>query len=277
MRAVTPDEVLEVARVHGTLAAMTWSSWSRSRVVALRQRVDGYDRGRGRSTRAELEAAKVREDCDCPRCRQARGINQPRLTADQQAMVEANVGLIGFWLDRMQVPEATWEDQFQDGMFGLMRAAQLFDPDRGYRFSTYATNWIKQTIMRGRATLNGKGYRQAVTANGGKLQGLDWAPPVSLDVPLGDDQPDGLGMFLSSSSDTEAEALGRYEMDRLLEVLAEVCHGKLDRAVLTGIANGKSYASIARELGRSPQAIQQRFARLQQRIIERYNPRDLAA
>ncbi|MBS1862995.1 MAG: sigma-70 family RNA polymerase sigma factor [Actinobacteria bacterium] len=65
-------------------------------------------------------------------------------------LVEANVRYV-FWIARRFEPitELPYEDLVQEGMFGLIRAAELFDPSLGYRFTTYAHAWIVQAVQRG--------------------------------------------------------------------------------------------------------------------------------
>ena len=79
-------------------------------------------------------------------------MNSKPLTKYQKKLVEENIGLIGFVLKRYTfVPwnaVVSKEDRFQAGFFGLRRAAQLFNPKKKFRFSTYATRWIFQSMSR---------------------------------------------------------------------------------------------------------------------------------
>jgi hypothetical protein len=103
------------------------------------------------------------------------GASWPALTDEQAETVAANLGLVGWVLGKAGTPEREWDDSWQDGVLGLCRAAQLFDPDRGFRFSTYARAWIMQGIQKGRDELLGSGFRRA------RDRGVEWSPPLSLD------------------------------------------------------------------------------------------------
>lgn len=70
---------------------------------------------------------------------------------DQAALEEMLVGnlrLVLHWAKRHQGYGVDLEDLIQEGVFGLHRAIQKFDPDAGFRFSTYATWWIRQSLRR---------------------------------------------------------------------------------------------------------------------------------
>ncbi len=75
-----------------------------------------------------------------------------RVTAgDEEAkkqMVAANLRLVLHWARRYQDRGVEMVDLVQEGTFGLLRAVEKFDWERGFKFSTYATWWIRQALQR---------------------------------------------------------------------------------------------------------------------------------
>ena len=79
--------------------------------------------------------------------------------AARTAVVDANVGLVVDFAKRQSHALGhvmnggigtilTLQDMIQEGNLGLMEAAERFDPAKGFRFSTYATWWVRQRILR---------------------------------------------------------------------------------------------------------------------------------
>ena len=67
--------------------------------------------------------------------------------AARQAMVLTNMGLVFHFAQRYSGRGVEFSDLVQEGVFGLARAIERFDPDRGVQFSTYASWWIRKSLQ----------------------------------------------------------------------------------------------------------------------------------
>jgi len=181
-----------------------------------------------------------------------------RITAgDMQAkakIVESNMRLVVSIAKAYRSSGIPFEDLIQEGAIGLMTAAERFDPKRGYRFSTYATQWIRQAI--GRAVDNkAKSIRlpahvseslrkiDKVRAELRRELGEDPTPeqlaartglstrkvlillgttqePISLDMPVGDEGDTSLGSLLyDKTAPDPQEELIDHEMREQIELM----------------------------------------------------------
>ncbi len=78
-------------------------------------------------------------------------ITRAALAGDKKAkqrLIESNMRLVINIARSYKNRSIPLEDLIQEGAIGLMQAVERFDPERGFRFSTYATHWVRQAIGR---------------------------------------------------------------------------------------------------------------------------------
>lgn len=185
------------------------------------------------------------------------GASWPALTPDQRARVEANLPLIHWTLTRMRVHRDEYDDRAQDATLGLIRAAELYDPDKGFTFATYAMFWIRQTITRGRDVEGGSGRRGALAAGG------DFHAPLSLDADYyNHDTGPTLADLLVDDTDEAGQIVDGISVARVLDE----CKHPIERELLLTIAAGLPLADVARRHGVSDGAVRVRYQRLRVRL-----------
>ncbi len=176
-------------------------------------------------------------------------------------MIAANLRLVVHWARRYQGRGIDLVDLVQEGAFGLMRPVEKFDWRRGFKFSTYATWWIRQSLQRA-VQAKGRAIRlpeDAVAAEAAaEREGDDSQPHLprvvaSLDQPLASEATATLGDVIAGEQEAVDDEVTRaVSLQRLEEAIERL--PDLERSVVRlrfGLA-GQPPASLettARALG----------------------------
>jgi RNA polymerase sigma factor (sigma-70 family) len=193
--------------------------------------------------------------------------NMPRLTDEQRVLAEEHMGLIGHTLQRYyrHLHPDDQADSWQYGFIGLCRATQLFEPEQGYRFSTYAVQWIRHAIQRGHLADQGCNARRAQRASSA------YVPPLSLDMSgLHDDSDLTLMDSLADRSvDVEGHALAAVQLNEVVRRVDDICRDDVDRAVLIRLINSETLERAAERAGCSRETLRKHEPEVQRRARRR--------
>ena len=178
-----------------------------------------------------------------------------------KSLISHNLRLVVSIAKRFVGQGLDFMDLVQEGNIGLMRALETFDPNKGYKLSTYATWWIRQAISRGISNMNSlirkpvhiqdvaykvKKFVKEYNIMYGKDPSIDEIATefkkdkftimsilfslddriVSLDTPVSNPAGGGevdttIGDFVKSDDDTEAEALEHSLHDDIMDAMNE--------------------------------------------------------
>jgi RNA polymerase primary sigma factor len=248
-----------------------------------------------RASQAKRETSKLNGRNSAKRRRELETYIQDGLQA-RDHLIKANTRLVVSIAKKYIGRGVPLLDLIQEGNLGLMKAVEKYDYQRGFRFSTYATWWIRQTITRAIAE-QGRTIRVPVhmidrirqlfkiaheieqelgrpPAIEELAEALDLEPrkvqwmlrvswlPLSLESPIGDDEESELGMFVEDNASPTPTQITYHKMlrEKIEEVLSTLSPREARILRLRfGLENGRTYTleEVGKKFGLTRERIRQ--------------------